>query len=708
MFGGLPMTGSPIADRNLLFGMLAVQMNFIGRDALLSGMKAWVQDKPKSLGQIFLERGQLTAAQVQALDRLIELQANVHGGDSRRSLADLGTATSIGQLLVEVVDVDVQTSIRSLTSVGPDSSANGSAAAASNESRYRILRPHARGGLGEVFVAEDTELHREVAVKEIQAERADDPASRVRFILEAEITGGLEHPGVVPVYGLGMHPDGRPYYAMRFIHGHTLRTSIDQFHAAEKPGRDPGERSLALRQLLRRFVDVCNAMAYAHSRGVLHRDLKPSNVMLGKFGETLIVDWGLAKAGFGAKAGLAGPRDEMVGQALRPSSGSYVLKTQLGSAIGTPGYMSPEQEAGHLEELGPASDIYSLGAMLYVLLTGKRPFEDPQAETLPPRAERPSAASPSQINSNTPQALDAICRKATALEPSQRYATALEMADDVEQWLADEPTSVYAEPWAVRAGRWARRHRTPVVATGVFLMSMSAVVALSATTMLVLHEKRKTEAQKKIAVENYERVRSLTMDSVDLIVASEAEYAADPAKDRIRRQVLKSAVARYREYLAENPNDPEMQRRTAQVYRYAANVHRLSWETEPADQLYRDAIQLYQGLSDQSPQDWWLRRSVAETLRDRASLTSNLGRLGDATDMLTQSIQIMEELKAQEPMQPGPRRLLASGLLNLAVVEHIHGQHEQAEQSAGKAGEIYCELPTIPASGMIRFCLALW
>src|SRR5262249_7865960 len=161
--------------------------------------------------------------------------------------------------------------------------------------RFRILRPHAKGGLGEVFVALDSELNREVALKEIQPRFADHPEARTRFLLEAEITGGLAHPGIVPVYGLGHYADGRPFYAMRFIQGDSLQDAITRLHQAEVPDRDPGERTLALRGLLGRFIDVCEAVAYAHSRGVLHRDLKPGNVMLGKFGETLVVDWGLAK-----------------------------------------------------------------------------------------------------------------------------------------------------------------------------------------------------------------------------------------------------------------------------------------------------------------------------------------------------------------------------------------------------------------------------
>ena len=139
-------------------------------------------------------------------------------------------------------------------------------------------------------VAQDTELSREVALKEIQSRFADDQNSRSRFVLEAEVTGGLEHPGIVPVYGLGQYKDGRPYYAMRFIRGDSLKEAADRFHKTE--WKDDSERTLELRKLLGRFVDVCNAIEYAHSRGVLHRDLKPGNIMLGKYGETLVVDWG--------------------------------------------------------------------------------------------------------------------------------------------------------------------------------------------------------------------------------------------------------------------------------------------------------------------------------------------------------------------------------------------------------------------------------
>ena len=218
--------------------------------------------------------------------------------------------------------------------VAPDTSHSGTGVRRT-PGRFRILRPHARGGLGKVSVALDQELNREVALKEILGQFSDDQNARERFLLEAEITGGLEHPGIVPVYSLGRGQNGQPYYAMRFIVGDSLKQVVDTFHQANNPNRkDRGTRQLALRQLLDKFIDVCNAMEYAHSRGVLHRDLKPANVMVGKFGETLVVDWGLAKA--------MGQREIGAESALKPISVlSGSVQTLQGSAMGTPAYMSP-------------------------------------------------------------------------------------------------------------------------------------------------------------------------------------------------------------------------------------------------------------------------------------------------------------------------------------------------------------------------------
>ena len=367
-------------DRNLLFGIVALQFDFVTRDQLVAAMNAWVLDKKKSLADLLVERDALTASRRAMLEPLVDEHVRQHQGDPQRSLAALSSvdaARQALQALQAINDPDLEASLRNLTRPATPTSPQDYATIAppaTASSRFRILRQHAKGGLGVVFVAHDQEVNRQVALKEIQDHCARDPDARQRFQLEAEITGGLEHPGIVPVYGLGHYDDGRPYYAMRFIKGDSLKEAVDAFHAADNPRRDPTERNLSLRQLLRRFIDVCNAVDYAHSKGVLHRDLKPGNIMLGKFGETLVVDWGLAKATGKNDPAVSKDLNEMP---LMPTSGSNSAPTQMGSAIGTPAFMPPEQAAGRLDLLGPASDVYSLGATLYYVLTGKAPFENP-------------------------------------------------------------------------------------------------------------------------------------------------------------------------------------------------------------------------------------------------------------------------------------------------------------------------------------------
>src|SRR5262249_20495823 len=262
---------------------------------LIVALNAWVLDKRKPLGQVLREQGKVAEDELTLLEGLVRKHLEKHGHDPQRSLASLSSVSSLRKDLGGLGDADVQASLANVSVALPhDPNATQPEVRDAVGVRYRILRPHARGGLGEVFVAEDQELHREVALKEIQERHADDPHSRGRFLLEAEVTGGLEHPRIVPVYGLGSYADGRPFYAMRFVQGDSLKDAIGRFHQ-EQESLPAGGRALRLRQLLGRFVDVCQAVAYAHSRGVLHRDLKPGNVMLGKYGETLVVDWGLAK-----------------------------------------------------------------------------------------------------------------------------------------------------------------------------------------------------------------------------------------------------------------------------------------------------------------------------------------------------------------------------------------------------------------------------
>ena len=228
----------PAADRNLFFGILALQMGFVSRDQLIAAMNAWVLDKAKPLGQILIEQGALAGDNRAWLEAGVDRHLALHDGDAQKSLAALSSLGSVRKDLEQVADADVQASLAIVSRAAADDS-NLTRSFAVGESsavgtRFRILRPHAEGGLGKVSVAFDEELRREVALKEIKEKHADDPGSRGRFLLEAEITGGLEHPGIVPVYGLGTYADGRPFYAMRFIRGDSLKDA--RFH--EKSNAD--------------------------------------------------------------------------------------------------------------------------------------------------------------------------------------------------------------------------------------------------------------------------------------------------------------------------------------------------------------------------------------------------------------------------------------------------------------------------------------
>ncbi len=478
------------AERTLRLALLALQKDLVSNEALVRALRAWLANPARPLEDILVEQGARDEDARALLATLPDVPPGLNDNGVTQAPPSNPSACAPRQPSPATVDAAFPFLLTTLCggAVAPAPALPSGGERTAAGLRFHILRPHARGGLGQVSVARDEELGREVALKEMQAPHADDPASRSRFVREAAVTGHLEHPGVVPVYGLGQYADGRPFYAMRFIKGDSLKDAIARFHQAEAPGREMGERALALRQLLGRFVAVCNAVAFAHSRGVIHRDLKADNVMLGAYGETLVVDWGLAKV-------LGRPEDPAGPAPLPPLPGEAdAAATQAGAVLGTPAFMPPEQALGELDRLGPASDVYSLGAMLYHLLTGRAPFAGTDALALLLKVAEGDFPPPRRVKSTVPAALEAICLKAMARRPEDRYGSAQALADDVEHWLADEPVGAWREPLRVRLGRWARRHKAAVTAAAAALV----VALLAGGAGLWWLEQQQAEARQAV------------------------------------------------------------------------------------------------------------------------------------------------------------------------------------------------------------------
>jgi tetratricopeptide (TPR) repeat protein len=288
----------------------------------------------------------------------------------------------------------------------------------------------------------------------------------------------------VPIYDVG-RDETRPVYTKPFIEGRTLQAAIDAFHGEGSARPDPGGRGLRLRELLQHFIAACNTVAYAHDRGVVHRDLKPSNLMLGPYGETLVMDWGLARR---FEAGAAPGEEDSDLAAPGPSPEDL---TATGEILGTPKYMSPEQARG--EPAGPAGDIFSLGLVLYAILTGKSAFDESslrgpdrlkavrEAAIVPPRRRDP----------RLPRALEAVCLKALAARTEDRYPSARALGEDLTRWLADEPVTAWREPFSSRARRWMRRHRSGVTAAVAALFA--AVIGLAAVAAIQARARSETD-----------------------------------------------------------------------------------------------------------------------------------------------------------------------------------------------------------------------
>lgn len=368
-------------------------------------------------------------------------------------------------------------------------------------SRFEILDEPVTGGLGRVYRAHDKELDREVALKDIRPDRIADQRVVQRFIHEAMVTGKLEHPGIVPVYSFTQDSPEAPFYVMRYVKGTTLAQSIADYWQRQSSGMSLDESRTEFLALLRRVIDVCDAIGFAHSKGIIHRDLKPQNIMIGRYGETIVIDWGLATSGSSPTEEQHDPGPEQTQQSsLETATVLDERLTQDGDSIGTIAYMSPEQASGRSSEVTAASDIYGIGAILYEVITG-RPAISPgkvdgagheDRNSLLHRVTTGNFPPAGSVNPNISPALAAVCAKAMRTDPANRYASTKELSNDLEAWIDDRPVTAWPEPVTVRFRRSLRKHIT--------LVATSLAALLVGLTSLALFSSQLSRTNKELAL----------------------------------------------------------------------------------------------------------------------------------------------------------------------------------------------------------------
>lgn len=492
-------------ESDLLFGLLALHLNFISKDQLLEGAAAWMNNDGLNLGALFVERGFLTPSQHAAVSRLVAEKEKLGDGDPARSLVSLSVDRDVRDALLTLrVPPDLR---RGLSSVKPRDAATVVVLPARRD-RYRLGEELGHGGLGRVVRAFDSSLNREVAVKVVLENPT--PEQQERFVREAELAGRLEHPNIVPVYDFGMLESPGPgnedrgkrlFLAMKRIHGRDLGQVLGSIRHGDAGAALQWTRT----KLLQIFQAVCQGMAFAHDGGVIHRDLKPANI--------LVVARSDAAAG-GASSAQAAARDAVpaptgqpkildFGVARLADADAATIATGYGQLIGTIPYMSPEQFGGDPHEIDTRCDVYALGVIGFELLTGRTPHDlhhRPLAEAVR-LVREDDAPSLTSIDPRFRGDLEIIIRKTLERHKELRYASAAELAADIRRHLADEP--IAAQPPTIRSQlrRLVRRHRTlaAVSATAVLTLMLGALattwVAVEAVRARRLAEQRLGQEQ---------------------------------------------------------------------------------------------------------------------------------------------------------------------------------------------------------------------
>jgi len=526
--------------------------------------------------------------------------------------------------------------------------------------RYSLTRMHAEGGIGQVWVARDHQLSRDVALKRLQPSKAADQAIRARFLREAWVTGQLQHPGVVPLYELSDGSGGdEPFYTMQLIKGRTMTMAAREYCRMRQSGL---AHQLELQQLIGAFLGVCHVVAYAHSRGVIHRDLKGQNVVLGDFGEVMVLDWGLAKA-----ANLPEPELQPASSddGNGPSRGTEPndlagMNTVQGMIMGTPGFMAPEQAMGRLDLVGPRSDVYGLGAILYEILTAEPPFAGSKHEVLR-KVVSEDPTPPRQRLPGIPRALDGICMKCLARNPEDRYDSAADLAKDVQRYLAGEPVTAYAEPWTVCLRRWAGRHRTLVTATAAALVVATVCLAVGAF-FLNLAKARETVERNK-AITNFK----LALDTVERFFTRVGDDQRLKAHglEKLRRDLLLEAKNFYETLDRDDGRIPRVGAERGWSYLRLAKITEELGEHAEVVGLAQTAQSIFEGLLISQPSSPEYLEGLARALDLMGGGCQENNQLAEARAAYDRSVATWEQITRDHQATPENRHRTAVALNRL-------------------------------------------
>lgn len=669
------------ADRNVLFGVLAVQTDLIDATQFVEVCADWVTRKETPLAELLIERGWITTADQADVERLLQRKLHKHGPDARPTVAPVLDA-DLRASLAALNDPDIWKTIGGFASTDVPLGPSIPPVPLTRE-RYSLLRVHAAGGIGRVWLARDDHIGRDVALKELRPEHAGQPTHWTRFLREARITGQLEHPGIVPVYELARRPGNQqPFYTMRFVQGRTLSAAARHYRKSREAGV---AGALELRNLVNAFVAVCNAVSYAHARGVVHRDLKGDNVILGDFGEVIVLDWGLAKV-------LGRVEEETAMPAVVADAESAAVETLQGEIMGTPAFMAPEQAAGRSDQIDQRSDVYGLGAILYEVLTGQAPFSGDSALDVLQVVREKEPDRPRQVCPAVPAALEAICLRALAKKPEDRYPSARALAHDVQRWLADEPVEAYREPLTARLARWGRRHRTAVAAATALLVT--AVVALSCSTALIAREQKLTEEARLREREQREQAQqSLEMAcrAVDemLTEVGQNRLAELPGMDSVRRELLRKALDFYLRFLDERGNDPRLRLETGRAHRRLASIYEMLGQPREGLLASTAALQILNPLAAEAPARADYQYELAQVHRVQGLLLDELGRYADALTEQQEVRKIFAELVRQHPEKLDYAEGLANSDNNLGNALSVMERRTEAADAYRQALRTY-------------------